>query len=73
MRRALIIALLLTGCTRSYEYHQVDEDLWQDRVIETKVTDVEEPILDKDTLNLIAAVGTVLVVVLLLAGGGGSE
>ncbi len=66
MKKILIVAILLGGCTSKYEYHQVDEDY--DRRVETHVTETTE--MDEswvDTAIKTTLVAGYLVVVTLAA------
>jgi hypothetical protein len=75
MKRLLIIAMLLSGCTSHYEYHQVDnEDYDYGRKVTTHVTDKETPIIGQGAIDFTIVTAAIVGMITVLAAlGGGAE
>lgn len=75
MKRLLIIATLLSGCSSHYAYHQVDdEDYAFGRTVTTHVTDTQAPIVGQDAIDFaVVSAAVVGLLTVLTALGGGSE
>jgi hypothetical protein len=75
MKHLLIIAMLLSGCTSHYAYHQVDdEDYGFGRTVTTHVTDTQAPAVGQDAIDFaVVSAAVVGLIAALAALGGGSE
>ncbi len=66
MKKMLIVAVLLGGCTSSYEYRQVDDSDYDRRIVTTSVTEtttVDDSWIDTAVKTTLVA-GYVAIVVL---------
>jgi hypothetical protein len=75
MKRLLIIATLLSGCSNHYEYHQVDdEDYDYGRTVTTHVTDTQTPVVGQDAIDFTVVIAVIMGMLMVLSAlGGGAE